>query len=241
MMRKKHPFILLISIVLVTVHSSAQVVVPELDEWLSTVGFKQSIEDELNPDIYGQVKGSPYLSEDFVKGEVMMRNGDKYQGILRYDLYANEIQFKVREMIYVIAFPQEIESLTIGNVKLVYAGYIIDRKLNHSYFEQLTSGPCELLTKKQVLLKDAVPAKPYVEAQPARFKLQKDVYYLKKGDIPAMKIGKKSEVIEFLNEGDYPIADFIKKEKINLNQKEDLLKLVEYYNISRIEETIENP
>ena len=229
-MKRTYTFILLVSLVLLALQSPAQVVIPELDEWMSNVELKQSLEDAINPDVYTQVDGSPYLSDDFVKGEVMLKNGDKYRGILRYDMYANEVQFKVREMIYVIAFPEDVEYLTIGDVRLVYAGCVIDRKPEHSYFEQLADGPCELLVRKQVILKDPVPAKPYVEAKPARFEPRKDVYYLKKGDEPVLKIGKKSEVIDFLEEGDYNIAGYIKKEKINLNQKEDLLQLVEYYN-----------
>ncbi|GAH71490.1 unnamed protein product, partial [marine sediment metagenome] len=49
-------------------------------------------------------------------------------------------------------------------------------------------GDNKLLAKQKVLLLDAVPAKPYVDTKPAQFTKKNDSYYIKKKNLPAVKI-----------------------------------------------------
>jgi len=56
------------------------------------------------------------------------------------------------------------------------------------------------------------------------------IYYIKKNDLPAVKISNRKSLIGILEDKETEVLRFIKKEKISHNDPEDLKKLVEHYN-----------
>jgi len=56
------------------------------------------------------------------------------------------------------------------------------------------------------------------------------IYYIKKNDLPAVKISNRKSLIGILEDKETVVLRFIKKEKISHNDPEYLKKLVEHYN-----------
>jgi len=182
---------------------------------------------------YNDVEGSPFMQKEFREGRIQLKDGRLYSGKLRYDMYTGEMQFIAKGIVYVIAFPEDIEYIEIEDVKFIYTPYLLTpsgTNPKESYFIVLMDGDNKLLAKKEVLLLDAVPAKPYVDPKPAQFSKKNDSYYIKKKNLSAVKIINRKSLISILEDKEAEVLDFIKKEKISHKNQEDLKKLIEHYN-----------
>ena len=67
------------------------------------------------------IEGSPYLNEEFEIGEVLY--GEKYklnQIPLRYNIYNDDIEYKVENSIMAFANPHQIDKVILGNDVFIY-------------------------------------------------------------------------------------------------------------------------
>ncbi len=204
----------------------------EIEEYLDRIRLNRAMEG-MRENTYKDVEGSPFMEKEFREGRIQLKDGRLYSGKLRYDMYASEMQFIAKEIIYAIAFPEDIEFVEIEDVKFIFTSYLLTpsgTNPKESYFVVLMDGDNKLLVKKEVLLLDAVPAKPYVDPKPAQFNKKNDSYYIKKNDLPAVKISSRKSLVGILEDKEMEVLSFIKKEKISHKNPEDLKKLVAYYN-----------
>ena len=86
-----------------------------------------------------------------------------------------------------------------------------------------------MLVKHRVFLKDAVPAKPYIEPKPATFIKKKSEYLIidTKGEVIPVK--NKKDMLA-LGESSSDMKSYIKKNKIQISKEEDMIALVTYLN-----------
>ena len=179
---------------------------------------------------YADIKGSPYFFEDFRKGSVITKNGKKYNGEFRYDLYADQIEFKLDGDVYWIANPELMEYIKIDDKLFVYYDKDMTDSKNGFYYQVLVMGECKLLYRKGINLKEAEPPKPYVDAKPATFIDRKPLYYIQKGIAYPQKVSNKGDLLENLSDKKQEVSAFIKKNKISVNNKDELIDLIEFYN-----------
>jgi len=183
---------------------------------------------------YSDIAGDPYLCKDFFKGKVTMKNGEIYDVDLRYDIYAGEIHFRVKDVVYVIANQNQVQSVEIDNNKFVYSDYKLtpgtENVAGSTYFILLTGGRCKLLAKKNIRIKDPEPPKLYQEAKPAKFILKDDTYYLKLGEKSAVKIKGKKDLLEILGDQQDNLKTFLRSNKLSTGKREDLIKIISFYN-----------
>ncbi|MEI7830067.1 MAG: hypothetical protein WCI31_09870 [Prolixibacteraceae bacterium] len=183
---------------------------------------------------YVDIVGDPYLFKNFTKGKLILTDGKTFDIIVRYDIYANQIHFKVKNEIFAIIHPENLTLIEADSLKFVYSKYVKsggeDTSKDYSYFILKTDGVCKLLIKKQMRIQDAVPPQLYQEAKPARFILTNDSYYLKLQDKPAVRIRNEKELLIVLAARKDAIASFIHSNKLNAKEIEDIVKIVSYYN-----------
>lgn len=179
---------------------------------------------------YEDIKGSPYLFEKFETGRINLKDGKIYEGPLRYDMYANQFDFKTKEGdVFSVINPETIEKISIDKRLFVYM--ITDTKLNSgSFLEVLLEGKYSLLAKHHVILKDPVPAKPYIDAKPATFVLKDDIFYIRNENSGLVEIKNKEVVSAIDPNRSNDISKFIKVNKIKLSDKPDLIELVNFLN-----------
>ena len=179
---------------------------------------------------YSDIQGTPYYYVNFVPARV----GDT-SGIIpiRYNPFldtvevmdnntGNVYELPIEETYPKFTFQTTNEKLVLVNTNNEYSGY----------FFELVGGKNRLLKKISTKFKDEIPApNTLVSAIPAKFVVQKPIYFIKTED-SVIKVTKKSDdLINALSEDKRDaVKDFIKSNKIKLNEEPDLIKLVTFLN-----------
>jgi len=232
MKKKYYWIIILILFGLLPNQGLAQITIPEMEEYLDRIRLNRAIEG-MRENTYNDVEGSPFMPKEFQQGKIQVKGEGLYSSKLRYDMYTNVMQFMAKGIVYVIAFPEDIVFVEVEHVKFIYTPYLLTpsgTNPKESYFIVLMDGDNKLLARKEVLLLDAVPAKPYTDPKPAQFSKKNDSYYIRKKNLSAVKIINRKSLISILEDKEAEVLDFIKKEKISHKNPEDLKKLIEHYN-----------
>ncbi len=175
---------------------------------------------------YKDIKGSPYLVNNYDNGVVHMKDGNSYMIPLKYDIYKNTFEFKEENSGLEIDKPEDILKIELGTRTYVY--YKLNkRKL---FVEMIAIGEKSLVCVRQVTLKKAEEPAPYKEPKPAQFIKEKEQYFIVDSDNKAHFIRNKKTLLKGFSEKKIEIAKYIKGEKINYKKRLDLKKVVEYYN-----------
>lgn len=177
---------------------------------------------------YSDIQGNPFYKSGFANAKV----GDAETILsLRYNMYRDSFEVLNNSDIYSvpkditfskITFTDTKEKFILSNNDMGVAGY----------FLVLAEGKYKLLKKMFVIYSPEVPSpNTMVAGAPARFDLQKPIYYIKLED-QIIKISKKTDdVLKALPADKKDSAkDFVKTNKIKLNQELDLIKLVTFLN-----------
>ncbi len=179
---------------------------------------------------YSEIQGIPYYYPNFITAKV----GDTSTIIpIRYNIFLDTIEvldnstgtvYEVSrdESLPKLIFEKSQERLVLVNTNNEYSGY----------FFELVSGKNRLLKKVAVKFKDKIPApNTLVPEIPAKFELQKPIFFIKTED-NLIKISKKADdLINALpTDKKDAVKDFIKTNKIKLTEELDLIKLTNFLN-----------
>lgn len=213
--------------------AQAQFEASGIDDLFFKRHLKSNLEISKN-NTYSNIQGTPFMFKDFKAGSVKLLNSGVYEGMFQFDRYAGEIHFKQKNETFAIAFPDKIEYIEIDGIRFIYSNYKLSEKLpaneEGSYFIVMVDEKCKLLVKKVTKIRDAKPSKGVKEATPAKFITSKDTYFIKTGNLAAVKITNKNSLISILGDKKTEISKFISKEKISHKKLKDLKKLILYYN-----------
>lgn len=209
--------------------ASPQIITRSIDDLETMLKFSkgQSFERQKS---YSTIKGTPYLSDDFTQGEIYTKDSILYKALLRFNIYEDEIEFKSDSVIRWIAEPQDIVYVKIDKSVFIYIHPDKKRNKKGFYYELLEGGKCKLLLRRNAEFLPAEPAKPYIDAKPARFSMINSTYFLQIDNGLPQSITNRKSIENAFPEKSSVITRYIKKEKISIKEKEDLIKLVKYYN-----------
>ena len=206
-----------------------------------------------------EISGSPYLSETWMFGSLEMK-GDiveqarsdqkkkaqlqedqinefsKINGLFRYNLYAQEFEMVYDRDTFAIVAPFHIKSISISNMKFL-PGLYVKRGgsrpyLGSAYFQVLSEGRCKLLLRHDVKIKGGSGPVTYSWAGGAdAFVQYQQIYYQESegSEVVLLKKRKKSIRKLFTDRSD-EVEEFIRREKININDNAGLTKVFNYYN-----------
>mgnify|MGYP001362122166 FL=1 len=172
----------------------------------------------------------PYLNNEFIEGQILTKDNVILKGRLRYNMYADEMEFIVKDNVYWIDNQDRIETIKYADHSFIYYLKGEDKFDKGDYYEVMVDGPAKLLLRRRVILLDAVPAKPYQDPKPPRFENQRDAFYLMRFQGEPEKISSKKELLKLMSDKQNDIKSFIKKNKISTNKLDDLIQVVSYYN-----------
>ncbi len=220
----------LLALLLLPASSNGQQWQTELNDLRDiTTLFNRDMSDSEVKNNYISIEGSPYLFDDFRKGEVLLKDGKLFNGEFRYDKYADQVEFKVKQGNFWIAYPSSIDYVKIDTTRLVFIQKDIEKPNEGSYYVVLVADKIQLLLKKGSILQSAEDPKPYVDAKPAKFLDRKDLYYLLDKSNTPIRITSKKILINKLSDKSSEISKFIKSNKISYKKEEDLIYLINYY------------
>lgn len=176
---------------------------------------------------YKNVDGSPYYTPEFIKGTVYLNDGNFATLPLRYDIFQDEMEFRKDDKILWL-LKKDIKFIRHGSDMVIVTHAVSDTsKLGYFFLKE--TGKYKIMKKIRVVFYPLVPPKGYSETIPDRFKREEDEFYLQFEGLPAQRL-KNNKDLSTIFIDNKPALDFIKKEKIKVNNFESLQKLVNFLN-----------
>ncbi len=189
-------------------------------------------------DIFGynpfkEIEGNPYFEKEFQTGEIIHKDSSVTRDVLmRLNHYSDQIEFKYKNSIMIFTQPRDIDHVTFGHKSFVFSDYSTGKKNKSGFFEVLAWGNCKLFLRRASIIKRE--KLPPTELKGGNFRdyfRTTEEYYLKKGDLPAIKIQKtKKSILKALSDHETELIDFIEKRELKLKKDEDLIDLIYHYN-----------
>lgn len=181
---------------------------------------------------YVDVVGTPYLFENWNKGEVTLADGKVYKDLdLKYDQVEGIVFFKGKNGAD-LGFTSIVKSFILypNNVAI---NFIMVPEIKESekdpYFEVLSDGKKVKFLKKTV--KVIREGKGYGSATTTRTFGENTSYYLLKADGSYTKVKKdKKAIIAALSDKSAEVEQFIKDNKTSFKEDAAVAAIVNYYN-----------
>ena len=149
--------------------------------------------------------------EEFKSGILIDYNNVSHKVEGHYDVLNDEMKILLKDQKKTV-FPQKILAIKVGEMIFVPCEFEGEEALIFGYFQVLSGSKIDLLMRYENNAESL-----------------KKIYYTRKKDEAAkiLKINKKS-ICKSLN--DSQSSKYLKDEKLNLNEEEDLIKLFDFYN-----------
>jgi hypothetical protein len=183
-----------------------------------------------------KIEGSPYMNNEFQLGKVYNRITKNVSNfLLRYNIYNDEIQIKVNDNNTSRVLIKSNDYFVIfNNSQIFYEKYLVNNKIETGYFIlKYTGKSLRLFEKKNKIFQDAKPSKDsFHNSIPAKFK-DNSSYYIKSinDEILHPVSSSKKAVLDNFPNHEKELKTYIKSEKINLKDENDLKKLLTYYDM----------
>ena len=182
------------------------------------------LEDEID------VVGTPYLNEEFARGEIFFDKGMRNAVPIRYNIYKDWIEYQQNNQTYILDPDVRIKQVKFDESVFVVEPYPSKGKTRLGYFKVLDSGKVTLLAKQVVLYKEYQQAQALQSSSsPPKYTRAADQFYFKVGASKPKKVDNiKSMIASFPDKQDL-LMDYAKKEKISARREEELRRLFAYY------------
>ena len=184
-----------------------------------------NIDDELD----SKTVGSRYINENFLPAKL---NNSEDTFFLRYDAFNEVFEVKKGENKY--SLNKKISDLTISFQNgQVYKPYNYEGSLKYFSLLNDENSKIKLLKKESIIFIEEKESKTgYDEYRPPQFKRKKDsFFYINESLNEPIEIpNNKKKFAELFHDNQKDILDYIKKEKIKLNDENDLKKLFSHMN-----------
>lgn len=168
-------------------------------------------------------------------GKIVLVSGDTLKGLVKYDLQQDIVQynsqrgsieaFSARKVLFF-----EIFDTTVGKYRHFFAlpynattGYRAP-----VFFELLAEGKMTLLSRES--LEYRTTSSPYSFGSFSRLVLVNKYYLLEENGTIVEFVGKKTELMTLMGKRAEAVEDYMKQNKLKLDDKEDFAKIVSYYN-----------
>lgn len=189
------------------------------------------IDYNMNQTSNNQIEGSIYINENFAPVIITQYNDKIYSG--RFNALNGEIEIKLEEnKVIALDTNSDFEVKFTASNKIYRTESFVDSKgIEKKGFLVLVNENKEYALFKEEIVKfheKIESTSSYDKGRPARYIREKDNYYIKNNNtIHYISQNKKDLLQTFPNESD-KLKSFIKKNKINLKQEDDLVKIVNY-------------
>jgi hypothetical protein len=177
------------------------------------------------------VEGSPFLSEEWSQGRIIMNDGNVFDPIdLRLNVYQNEMHYRYKGAEYSIKTPEKVKEITMGGRRFIYYPYKKGNSIAHGYFEVLVEGKTELLVLFYMnRVKSNYNASLNVGDKNDHLELKERYFICTSSSI--VEIDKKGKsIFDSLGEKGDALKKWIKEKDLSFKKKEDMVKIVTYLN-----------
>ncbi len=177
------------------------------------------------------IKGTPYLTEDFVPGKLSTTDGLINENIpLRYNAYSDDLEFKKGNEIYIVDPKSIVKKAEFGGTVFGYSSYLYGGKILTGFFKILAEGKARLMARYVIVFLDKEEQKAYAEPKPARFDEARKEYYISIDEDPAKLFTSKKGLLDLLGDKKKEVENYFSKNKLTAKGEEQYIKIVSYYN-----------
>jgi hypothetical protein len=181
------------------------------------------------------VQAQQWAFELWHDGKIVLVTGDTLKGLIKYDLQQDLVQYNsqrgsieaytARKVLFF-----EIFDTTVGSYRQFFAlpynastGYRAP-----VFFELLAEGKMTLLTRET--LEFRTYSSPYYYGSYSRQVLVYKYYLLEENGTIVEFVGKKAELMTLMGKRADAVEDYIKQNKLKIEDRDDFAKIVAYYN-----------
>lgn len=182
---------------------------------------------------YSDVKGHPYLFEEWTEGTVKLSNGKTYSAVsLKYNVLRDEVFFKDPKTGQLLAFVVPVVEFKLNDADkgslLFRNGYkALENATEKSYYQVVFNGGMQLLKRTSKKINEE---KPFNSASTIKSFEEITSYFLASNDTPVRIRRDKKSVLTALGKNSEALENFIKENQLNLKEENDLVRLITYYN-----------
>ncbi|SFT64462.1 hypothetical protein SAMN04489724_1384 [Algoriphagus locisalis] len=176
-----------------------------------------------NPD----VSGNPYFT-DFVAGEVLLANGSVFGGLIRYNSYTNELEYKEGFDVFTLE-ERQVQNFKItidGKQKVFEKGLYRPANANLFYERLAENNGMTLIKVYTSAIGQDSNASSYGSVMGKAFIQSMTVFLCSNDDCSEVK-NNKSLIASLPEEKQDEAAELIKKEKLNLKKEDDAIYFIQ--------------
>ncbi|MCF8302583.1 MAG: hypothetical protein K9I94_04835 [Bacteroidales bacterium] len=176
--------------------------------------------------------GSIYLNDEFIEGALTLENGSQIDDLsYRYNLYTQQMEFIKGEDSLALAKPSEISELHFDDHVFVWERFLTRKgEIKCGYFELLSEGKINLLLRRQIAYHVSAECDGLERFTPDTY-VRVNSFYYQHDDQPAQMLKpRERRLMKLFSDEKETIRGFMVNKAIDVNRKEDLMRLFSYYN-----------
>jgi hypothetical protein len=181
------------------------------------------------------VTAQPWPSEMWHEGKVVLAEGDTIKGMIKYDFSQDIIQFTHRDLRVEAFSARKVLFFEIydNTVRRYRQFFTLPYTQTGSYrapifFELLTDGKLTMLSREALEYRSVNYG--YYGGSYQRLTLINRYYFLdEKGDIVLFE-GDKRDLLDKMGKYEDAVEDYIKSNRLRMDEKYDFIKIVAHYN-----------
>lgn len=204
----------------------AQEIIPGIGDYIERAGIDRKAEHAVD---YKYVQGSCYFNDDFIDGRITLNTSQVFNGPVRYDIYADQIEFKnAANEIFIPQNNRAIRTVFLDSVKFSYfePGEFANMQ---GFYELLVLGNYSLYKKYLILLKNPEAAGPGQQTLAAMFIPLDSKYFIMDPDANFTEINSKKDLL-IPGRDKNELEKFIKTAKIKPKKEKDLIRFTGFLN-----------
>ena len=177
------------------------------------------------------VEGSVYLNSDFEEGEIFTSDAVRFTGIpMRYNAYQSEIEVLMPDnKIYILKNSDKIVKISLDSSDLVFTKFVSKDGERSGYLSLIYNGMTTLYRRDYKVFKEGAPSNGIINEIPNKIIDRPKEYYVRiDAGLPCFFKTKK-DLLERLESQSLKINQFLKREKINVRNEADLIKVMTYF------------
>ena len=175
------------------------------------------------------IEGSPFLNGDFVRGQIYYQDQKTKEGLFRYNILHDEIEYVQNERVMVLTYMPPIDRVVVGADTMIFRAGTGTAIMPPGFFRLGKGGSTRLLVKMEVEFKDKVPPKAMQDPVPARYVRKNDRYFVELASGELRPFNNLKTLISHLDDQQAALTAFAKTEKLAAKAPEDWVRLLRYY------------
>lgn len=187
--------------------------------------------------MFGYANAQEFPFQAWHDGKVVLMSGDTLSGLVKYNVDGNVVQFDNKRKVMAFSSQKilffEIFDQIFETYRYFYSlpYYVQANYKTPILFEVLHEGELTLLAREYVI-EESIPQYSYYtrNAFSTRSRLAFEYFFLdREGNIEKYTL-KKNELLDILKKKEEEVKKFMKKNNLRYDRREDLVRVVAYYN-----------